>query len=505
MLTNRSTARPLRLGRLLAAASCVALVAGCVSPQPRGELPFQDAPAFSLGTDEAAGAGDGLDAEGDRPIDRWWRSLGDAALNERIERALTNNYDLAAAWQRLSAARALARRAEADLYPDLDATAGASRQESLDSGSDQTTLSLGLAASYEVDLWGRIDSLAQAEALRARATEADYRAAAVSLSSSVALTWYQIAEARAQLDLVQSQLEVNQTFLSLLEERFDFGQLRKADLVRQEQLVEATREQAIVQRARLDLLEHQLAILEGRPPQSAGAEPGAALPGLPGMPRVGVPAELLQRRPDVRAALLRLWAADRDLAAAVSDQYPRLNLTASLETAGEQPGDLFEDWLLGIAGQAIAPLLDGGEREAEVERNTAVVRQLVAAYGQTVLQAFGEVEDALSRERRQAQRLASLNEQLRLAEQSVEEVQTQFLNGVGDYLAVLTALRDQQQLERDVLAARLDVVAARIALYRALAGGFTTPREREQDAQSEDDTAPAQPDPPQAPQGQDDA
>jgi len=170
--------------------------------------------------------------------------------------------------------------------------------------------------------------------------------------------------------------------------------------------------------------------------------------------------------------------SDADLAAAVSDQYPRLNLTATFETVAERPGDLFRDWLGSIAGQAVVPLLDGGEREAEVDRNQAVVRQRVAEYGQLVLSAFGEVEDALALERRRLERLESLRQQLELAEESVEQLQTQFLNGVGDYLAVLTALRDKQQLERDVVAARLDLVSARIALYRALAGGFETPREQ---------------------------
>lgn len=444
-------------------------LAGCQARSQAAAVPFEDAPAFSP-------------SPGAEVVDRWWVSFADEALNERVESALAGNLDLAALWERLGAARAVARRAEADLYPGLDATAGASRDESLDSADDQTRLSLGLAASYEVDLWGRIDSIAQAEALRARATEADYRAAAISLSSELSLVWYEIALTRAQLDIVSSQLEVNQTFQSLLEERFDFGQIRRADVVRQRQLVEATREQAILQRARLDVLEHRLAVLEGRPPQSADATGGAALPELPPGPGVGVPSTLLASRPDVQGALLRLRAADREVAAAVSDQYPRLNLTASLETAAERPADLFERWLLSVTGEAVAPLLDGGERRAEVDRTESVLRQRIAEYGQTVLLAFGEVEDALALEARRAERLASLREQLRLGEQAVEQLRTQFLNGDSDYLAVLEALRDKQQLERDVVAARFDLISARIALYRSLAGGFSTPREQADDA-----------------------
>lgn len=448
---------------------------GCVTPEPRGELPQSAVPVFSADPEQGAAT-----------PDRWWRAFNDPTLNTRVEHALAGNYDLAAAWERLNAARALARRTASALSPEVDASAGASRQESLNSNRDQTELSLGLVASYEVDLWGRIDSLAEAEALRAEATAGAYQVAAISLSSSVTLTWYQIAEAVAQLQLVQSQLETNQTFLNLLQERFDVGQIRQADVNRQRQLVEATREQAIVIQSRLDLFKHQLALLEGRPPQSPIDMPVAALPQLPASPSVGLPSDLLQRRPDVRAALLQLQAADKDLAAAVSDQYPRLNLTASIETAAERPARLFEEWLLSIAGQAVAPLIDGGERRAEIDRNQAIVRERLAAYGQSVLIAFGEVEDALALEARRAERLESLREQLRLAEQAVLLLEDQFFQGVSDYLAVLTALRDKQQLQRDVISARLDLIAARIALYRALAGGFDTPLQAdEQRSQTE--------------------
>lgn len=441
------------------------LLIGCVSPQERSAPDFTQAPGFST----FDGAEDGAES----PL-RWWTVFEDAVLNERVEAALTNNQDLSVAWERMRAARALADVVASDQSPDLDATAGLSRDESLDSGDDRTEISLGLAASYEVDLWGRIQSLSEAAALRAEATEADYRAAAVSLSSSVTITWYQLAATVLQIELVQSQIDTNQTFLDLLQERFNVGLLRSADVSRQKQLVESTREQRILLQSQFELLEHQLALLEGVPAQMQDAMPQAMLPQLPVAPKAGLPASLLQRRPDIRAAWLRLDAADQDLAAAVSDQYPRLNLTASLETAAERPGDLFEDWLFSIAGQAIAPLIDGGERRAEVKRNEAIKRQAIAAYSKTVLIAFAEVEDALSLEARRADRLVSLQEQLRHADDAVVSLRIQFLNGAGDYLAVLTAIQDKQQLERDIISARFDLISARIALHRALAGGFET-------------------------------
>jgi NodT family efflux transporter outer membrane factor (OMF) lipoprotein len=409
--------------------------------------------------------------------DHWWTAFDDATLSRRIEAALAGNFSLAAAWERLSAAAALARRERADLYPDLDGFAEARRTEVTDENA-QTRFELGVQASYEVDLWGRIESAAEAERLRAAATAADYRVAALTLSAEVALAWCRLIEAHLQLQLLESQLETNQTVLEVLEKRFAVGQSGSADVLRQRQLVEATREQIIVARARIAVLEHQLAVLEGRPPQAPFELSAEALPEAPPLPATGLPADLVQRRPDVESAFLRLQAADEEVAVAVAEQYPRLNLTASLSTAAEDPGDLFSDYIASVAGAAVAPLLDAGERRAEVERTEAVRRERLAAYGQTVLDAFREVEDALAQEADQLLRMESLRAQLALADSTYEQLRFQYLNGAADFIDVLTALRQQQELQRNLLSARLDRLRFRIALYRALAGGFETPRER---------------------------
>jgi NodT family efflux transporter outer membrane factor (OMF) lipoprotein len=362
------------------------------------------------------------------------------------------------------------------LFPQLDGFAGVEQFEG-DDVDDGTFVFLGLSASYEVDLWGRIESSVEAEQLRAAATQADYQTAAISLSAEVALTWYQLATARLQLKLIESQLETNLKVLDVLEKRFAVGQSGSADVLRQRQLAESSREQIVVAQSAIAVLEHQLAVLEGRPPQAKMDLPFPALPALPDTPATGLPAELLQRRPDVLAAFLQLEAADKEVAAAVSDQYPRINLSASLLTSAQSASDLFSAWLLSLAGQVTAPLFDGGQRRAEVERTVAVRRQRLAEYGQTVLVAFREVEDSLVLEQDQIERIRILEQQLVLANSTYQQLRNQYLNGAADFLDVLAALREQQQIERSLLTAKLDRVAFRIALYRALAGGFQTPRE----------------------------
>ena len=171
---------------------------------------------------------------------------------------------------------------------------------------------------------------------------------------------------------------------------------------------------------------------------------------------------------------LAFQAADRDLASAISAQYPRIDLTGSLLNLAERPESLFRDWYVSIAGQLIAPLIDGGQRRAEVDRTLAVAGQRFYEYGQTMLNAFGEVEDSLALERQQVERIERLEEQVRLAGQSSLQLREQFLIGDADFLDVFSAMQSQQRLQREVLSARLELVLIRIGLYLALAGGFDT-------------------------------
>ncbi len=402
--------------------------------------------------------------------DRWWLTLDDPRLDDKVNLALANNCTLAAAIERLRAFRALACREASDLFPDLNGVSGVGTN--FGPGENRSNFQWGLDASYQVDLWGQIQSRVDAENLRADATEADYYAVALTLSGEVARTWFALIEAHAQLELLDEQIQSNRVGLELQESRFAEGLIRSPDVLRQRQLLESTLEQSVVVRARIEILEHQLAILLGEMPQTASYQPGADLPELPPLPETGVSSELLNRRPDVLRDYLVFEAADRDLAAAISSQYPRLNLTGSLVNATEKPEDLLRDWFGSIASQLIAPLFDGGQRRAEVNRTTAVLSQRFNEYAQTVLLAFGEVEDSLAQERYQRERIKHLQEQVKLAGQASEQLREQYITQDAEYLDVLSAIQAQQGLQRRLLSARLELILNRISLYLALAGGF---------------------------------
>ena len=323
----------------------------------------------------------------------------------------------------------------------------------------------------------QIRSAVEAERLRAEASLYDYQAAAITLTAEVTRNWFELAEANAQLNLVNEQIETNERVLSLLRNRFGSGQIRAVDILRQQQLLESTIEQKLNTEERIAILENSFAVLTGRVPTNSTSLSPTLTDRIPPLPETGVPLELVERRPDVRFAYNRLLAADRDVASAISSQYPRLSLSVNASTFQNSATSLFEDFALSFAGNLIAPIFLGNELRAEVERTEAVQLELLYDYGQSVLTAFREVEDALIREQKQRERIESIDKQVELAQKAYEQLRVQYLNGAINYLDVLTALNEVQQLQRDQLAAKLDLFTFRIALYRALSGSINTERE----------------------------
>ena len=415
--------------------------------------------------------------------DKWWLSFEDPILNTLMDQALAGNFTLKSAWDRLHQLEALAEMAGADLYPALNGEAGASGTRYRETGQtgEGRGYTLGLVASYEIDLWGRIRSIRDAVLFDARAGAEDLRTAALTLSSQVAVTWYQLVEQHGQWDMLDAQIKTNEQVLELVTLKFRTGQVGIADILQQRQLVESNRGEKVQVAARIKILEQQLAILLGYPPQQAVGPKVFRFPDLAPMPETGLPARLIRCRPDIRSAYYDVRSADSDVAAAIADRFPRLSLTAGLDTSGGHVRDLFDNWLATLAANLVAPIMDGGLRKAEVDRTRAVASEALNNYGQTILEALGEVEGALVREQRRRDFMASLPKQLRLAEQVVERVRDRYVQGTVDYQRVLDALLSQQELQINLLTAQLDLVEDRIDLCRSLGGGWVlTPPEPNQ-------------------------
>ncbi|MBN1360574.1 MAG: efflux transporter outer membrane subunit [Sedimentisphaerales bacterium] len=406
------------------------------------------------------------------PQNNWSEAFADAELNLLIDWALTGNFTLRTAWDRLAQAEAITRQAGAHLSPQVDLDAGyrRSRQQVQGQTFYNSVYSVGTAAGYEVDLWSRIRSSRQAAVLDAEASRNAIDAAAISLTAAVAGTWYQLAEAQALVRIARSQIETNEQVLQIVTAQFGKGMAAAADVLRQRQLVAATEAQLISAQETVELLQYTLSVLIGVEPRLAWQDKPVILPELGPTPEVGIPTDVLRRRPDVRQAYRQVQAADLRLAGAIADKYPRLSLSASIETSAPSVHDLFDDWLGNLAANAVQPLFDGRQRQAEVERQRALVSERIHTWSQVVLDALFDVEAALTQQRQQAQLLASIQHQLDLARQTYERNGARFIKGQADYIRVLESLQSLQSLEREVVRAQRTLVQRRIDLYRAIAG-----------------------------------
>jgi NodT family efflux transporter outer membrane factor (OMF) lipoprotein len=443
-------------------------VGGCLSGRAEVGAPAPLPSAFS--------------ADGNAPLlKRWWTAFDDKQLNALVAEAMEENFSLRVAWDRLRQARAIAARSGAPLWPTLDGTGGAGRTvRRTDTGPSAgrtytTDLSLGLAVRYEVDLWGRVRASADAALLDVDASAEDVQAAAITLGADVARTWFRLVEQRRQRTLLIEQRQTNEQVLEIITLQFRRGKVGSSDVLQQRQLVESSAGRIVQVESTIAVLENQLAVLLGRTPGELPAAGSGSLPGVPPLPRAGVPATWLTRRPDLRAAVRRIQSADRRVWAARADRLPRLGVTLNASTSAEQVRDLFDNWLATMAANLTAPLIDGGRRVAEVQRTRAVLSERINAFGQTYLAAMAEVENALVQENRQREYVRSLARQLDFARRATARVLDSYRKGTTDFTRYLTTLRSYQELQRTHLAARRDWLLFRIDLYRALAGGWELP------------------------------
>lgn len=423
--------------------------------------------------------------QADASAEAWWKAFGDAQLSALQDQALAGNFDLHAAWARLSQADAVAGIAGAPRWPQLGVNAGASRTHTANYfpavGVFQRTYNgvrLSAAASYEVDVWDRIGAGARAAALDRDASADAVQALAISISAEVAEGYFNLLQAAQRRRVLQQQLEVNTRFIALLQLRFQNGQATIVDVNQQQQQVLAAKGQLAQQEAAEEVLLQRLAVLLGKVPGELSVSRVVDLPAVPPLPHAGVPSELLRRRPDVRAAQRRVQAADERVAVAVADRYPQVTLTGDVAV---QPTQL-NSWLMqpiwNLAAGLAMPIIDGGRRAAEAERTRAVLSERVADYGNAVLSAILEVESALAQERGQHALLAEVKQQAEVAQVTLEQARERYGQGQSDFLTVLTALRSQQQTELSLLDAQRQLLSYRIQLYRALGGDWTASLEK---------------------------
>ncbi|MFP6848315.1 MAG: efflux transporter outer membrane subunit [Pseudomonas sp.] len=405
----------------------------------------------------------------------WWRGFANAELDQLVEQALSANDDLAAALARVRQAEASARMAGAPLLPKLDGTLGASHEGRLGGAAevDGRDYSAGLAASYEVDLWGRLAADQHSALADLRASQFDRAALHVTLSASVVSSWLQWVGLEQRRRIATLNLNNAERVLSTVESRQRAGAATRLEQAQQRGVVAEQRLALAALNQQSEDSRVTLAVLLGQSNSSQlqlAAQPLDALQ-LPTV-SAGIPSELLLRRPDLARAEAQLAAADANLQAARAALLPRLNLTATAGGNAARVADVFADPLYSLTAALLAPIFDGGYLAASRDLAAAQREELLASYRSSIISAFAEVQLALNG-------LAGIEAQWQAQQAVLEQAELAFNLSESRYRAgaetLLTLLDTQRTLytaQDNSAQLQLTRLQAGVTLYRTLGGGW---------------------------------
>lgn len=416
-----------------------------------------------------AGAGQSFSEPG-----RFWEQFNDPQLNELESHALDGNLTIKQAMARYGQFTALEKISRASLLPFLNLSGSAGRDKQLSSlgGTEGNSLRLSAVAGYEIDLWNKLGSGRSAASYNRDASVADIKTAFITVAAQVADLYYLTVEQRAQLALNERIIASQADTLARMESRYEAGLVPALDVYQARQNIIGAKAKSPVLRANLAKGNHALSVLLGQFPAQELSGEFTGLPEiLPEVP-AGLPSELVSRRPDIEAALLRIKAKDNEVAAAVAARFPSFNLTAGIGSSSLDYATSISGTFWNLLLDAAMPLFDYGRRRAEVERRKAILAEDLARYQQTVLRAFQEVEDALVAGRTGEEQIKLLKERYEATTATLRLAEDQYFAGLADYLSVLTAQKNHFEVQGQLLSAKRQLTSDRIGLMRALGGDW---------------------------------
>lgn len=452
--------------RLLPAVLLLALTAGCAFTEPVVR-PALDLPAQWTETGDAATPA--------APIhDAWWQDFGSAPLDAVVAEALAAAPDLRIQAERVVQAELALRQAGASLFPALN-VGGGSGTRTVDSNESSST-SIELGASYELDLWGRLAAGVDASRASLAATRFDHDAARLSMSASVATTWFQALALEERVAIARQNLTIAERVLRVVQARYDNGAASALELSQQRATVLNQRKAIEPLEVQLRQTRSALAILLGRNPQ-ANFAPGDRLAALQ-VPvlSAGLPSELLLRRPDLAASEARLTAAAANIAAARAALLPGISLAAGAGVGSAALLSLADTTrTLSLSASVLQKIFDGGRLRADVDIQRSRQRELLETHRSAILGALKEVEDALANATRDTNQEAVQREILSEAQRSLRLAELRYREGADSLLTVLDAQRTLFSAQDQLAQLRLARLSDAVNLYKALGGGWSRP------------------------------
>ncbi|MQR01175.1 efflux transporter outer membrane subunit [Glaciimonas soli] len=422
--------------------------------------------------------------------EKWWESYNDPILNSLVAQIDISNQNLMQAEAQFRQARAVVQSARAAYYPTIGATGSATRSGSgaisngsrsnINSGAGNTVsndYALSGTASWEPDLWGKIQRTVESDRATAQASAADLQGVRLSAQSSLAQDYLQLRVLDAQKQLLDDTVAGYEKSYQLTKNQYAAGVAAKADVIQAETQLKSAQAQALDVGVLRAQMEHAIALLIGQPASTFSIAKLTQAPLVPTPPAIptGVPSTLLERRPDISGAERRAAAANAQIGVAKAAYYPSLTLSASGGFQSNSFGNLLtlpsRVWSLGPA--LAETIFDGGARQAQTAQAIASYDAAAAVYKQTVLTGFQEVEDNLAALRILEEEAKVQDETVKLARYSVQLALNQYKAGITNYTSVVTAQATALTAENTALSIQNRRLAASVQLIAALGGGWS--------------------------------
>jgi len=426
---------------------------------------------------------------------RWWTVFDDPLLNSLIARAVQSNLDLRIAEARIREARGALGLAGADLWPNVDVSGSYSRNRSSENAVgapaqgavvapitgrrlEQDLYRTGFDSDWEIDIFGGARRRVEAAQANVEASIEDRRDVLVTLLGDVAKNYIDLRGLQRRLDVAQANLKAQQVTLDLTRVRFDAGLASDLEVARAEGQVNATAAQVPTLQSAIKEAAYRLDLLLGAQMGTVSDELAkeTPIPALPPQAKVGLPIDLLRRRPDIRRAERQLAAATAQVAAARADLYPKFSLAGAIGLQSVSAGD----WLAGPSrfwsiGPTISwPVFDAGRIRASIEIRNAQQEQALKLYEKSLLTAFADVENALVNYGNEQTRYRSLLQAVAANRRAVELANELYVRGLNDFLNVLDAQRALYVTETELAQSEATMASNLVALYKALGGGWQT-------------------------------
>lgn len=404
--------------------------------------------------------------------EQWWKNFNDPTLDYLIERALRTNNDLAAAAVRVQRALLQLGLTSTNLTPSASVSTESGHKYDLKNSIGSTASTVVGNLSYEVDLWNRLETLRDADRFAAEATEADRQSTALSLIGTTASAYWQAAYLNQQIDSTKASIGYAEKTLNLVEVKYRNGAVSRLDLVQARQSVEnqkAGLSQLIMQKKEAA---NALSILFNQAPQQKSVPEPSRLPEsqLPVIAS-GIPAEILRRRPDLRAAELRLRESFANIDAARLSFYPTFTLTGSLGSSSNTLINVLQNPLASLGAGVVLPFVEWNKMQLTIKVSEAEYQEAVINFRQKIYNALGEVENALSANISYHEESIRLKEALSLAKEAEHLLEIRYRSGATSMQSWLDSQESRRAAEISLAQNRLNRLTNMMKLYQALGGG----------------------------------